>query len=291
VSKEELRAAVLQMAEELGRVPSLEELTVKAGISRRQIRRQFGTYQRCLESCGLVQKGSRRRIGLEAMFQDWVRVVRSLEKLPTIMEYDDLGKFSSTPVKASFGSWGQVPEAMKTHAESQGRLEEYKDVFELVAKSRIGRPQISMEQSTLSAPKMLTDQPVYGPPIFPGGPLIFAPTNEAGVQFLFGAVAERLGFLALRIQTEFPDCEAMRIVEGGRLQRVRIEIEHRSHNFLHHMHDPGGCDLIVCWEHNWPQCPLEVIELKTAAKKIALHPEHGLCRNCRRAMETGEEDL
>ena len=23
------------------------------------------------------------------------------------------------------------------------------------------------------------------------------------------------------------------------------------------------CDLIVCWEHNWPECPLEVIELKS----------------------------
>jgi hypothetical protein len=32
------------------------------------------------------------------------------------------------------------------------------------------------------------------------------------------------------------------------------------------MHDPNGCDIIVCWEHNWPECPLEVIELK---KEIA----------------------
>jgi len=24
-----------------------------------------------------------------------------------------------------------------------------------------------------------------------------------------------------------------------------------------------GCDLIVCWVHNWPECPVEVIELST----------------------------
>jgi hypothetical protein len=27
---------------------------------------------------------------------------------------------------------------------------------------------------------------------------------------------------------------------------------------------PAGCDTIVCWEHNWPDCPVEVLELKTA---------------------------
>jgi hypothetical protein len=30
-----------------------------------------------------------------------------------------------------------------------------------------------------------------------------------------------------------------------------------------HGHDPKGCDIIVCWRHNWKKCPknLEVIEL------------------------------
>jgi hypothetical protein len=73
-------------------------------------------------------------------------------------------------------------------------------------------------------------------------------------------MTERLGFLVLRVQTGFPDCEAMRVV-GGRLRPVKIEFELESRNFLRHMHDPAGCDLIICWEHNWPECPIEVIEL------------------------------
>jgi hypothetical protein len=77
-------------------------------------------------------------------------------------------------------------------------------------------------------------------------------------------MSERLGFLVLRIQTEFPDCEAMRVVGENRLQMVRIEFEFQSRNFLRHMHEPTGCDLIVCWEHNWPECPVEVLELKKA---------------------------
>jgi hypothetical protein len=29
------------------------------------------------------------------------------------------------------------------------------------------------------------------------------------------------------------------------------------------MHSLDGADLIVCWTHNWPECPLEVLELKS----------------------------
>jgi hypothetical protein len=75
-------------------------------------------------------------------------------------------------------------------------------------------------------------------------------------------MAQQLGFVVHRLQTEFPDCEAMRRVGDERCQLVRIEFEFESRNFLKHMHEASGCDLIVCWRHNWPECPLEVLELK-----------------------------
>jgi hypothetical protein len=106
------------------------------------------------------------------------------------------------------------------------------------------------------------DQPVYGMPLLPT-PLSHSPTNELGVVFLFGAVARELGFMVMRIQAAFPDCEAMYEVEPGRWQRVRIEFEFESRNFVSHMHEVEGCDLIVCWNHNWKNCPLAVLELKT----------------------------
>jgi len=70
------------------------------------------------------------------------------------------------------------------------------------------------------------------------------------------------------IGTAYPDGEAWREVEPGRWQRVRIEFEFQSRNFLQHFHDPSECDLIVCWEHSWPGCPLEVVELKTAVSNL-----------------------
>jgi len=101
-------------------------------------------------------------------------------------------------------------------------------------------------------------------------PLICAPINEMGVVFLFGAVAERLGFWVLRIQTEFPDCEALRLVDEERCQLVKIEFEQESRNFLKHMHKVDECDLIVCWKHNWPECPLEVVELRELLPKLLM---------------------
>jgi hypothetical protein len=95
------------------------------------------------------------------------------------------------------------------------------------------------------------------------GPMVCAPTNEQGVLFLFGATAEKLGFAVLKLGTEYPDCEAFRVVEGDRLERVKIEFEFESRNFLKHLHDAKRCDLIVCWRHNWTECPLPVIELKS----------------------------
>jgi len=93
-----------------------------------------------------------------------------------------------------------------------------------------------------------------------GAPLDYAADNEQGVVFLFSHVArKRHGLRVERVQTGFPDCIAYRGTK-----RIRIEFEFKSKNFKDHHHDPKDCDLIVCWEHNWPGKPqrLEVLELR-----------------------------
>jgi hypothetical protein len=110
---------------------------------------------------------------------------------------------------------------------------------------------------------------VYGPPLsLPG--LGHEPANEAGVVFVFGMMAHRLGFRVLALQSGFPDCEAMREVQPGKWQRVRIEFEFLSRNFKEHGHDPDQCDVIVCWRHNWVECPenLEVLELRRVVRGL-----------------------
>jgi hypothetical protein len=74
-------------------------------------------------------------------------------------------------------------------------------------------------------------------------------------------------FKILRTQIECPDCEAMREVEPERWQRVGIEFEYESRNFLAHDHPLNSCDLIVCWNHNWQNCPLDVLQLSAVVKE------------------------
>ena len=120
---------------------------------------------------------------------------------------------------------------------------------------------------------MRGDRPVYGPAMVPAA-LIHEPINEMGVVFLFGTVAEKLGFMVTLVQAEFPDCEALREVGPRRWQRIRIEFEYESRNFLRHDHCAAECDLIVCWVHNWPECPLEVVELREVMGRLTTD-KHG----------------
>ena len=274
MTKQEVTTTILACAEKLGHVPSIPELMKHAGIDRPQIRKYFGNYELALEECNLEIPERGRKVEMDRLFRDWAGVVRTLKRLPSVYEYEKLSKYSVRPLRKRFGVWAQVPPSLKMYAEDHGLVEEWNDVLELVggpeglhAGGQAGGRQGSRGVATVEAAwwkkKVMFDRPMYGP-LIRSSALVYGPTNEMGVVCLFGAMAQQLGFLILRIQTEFPDCEAMRVVEENRLQPVRIEFEYESRNFLKHMHDPAGCDLIVCWEHNWPECPLEVIELKKA---------------------------
>lgn len=95
--------------------------------------------------------------------------------------------------------------------------------------------------------------------------LNYAPLNEKGVILLFGYYLKELGFSHLEeIRSGFPDAIGMKSTSKGRLQRVRIEFELKSSSFVRHNHPVDQCDVIVCWTNDWPDCPIPVIELRTA---------------------------
>lgn len=108
----------------------------------------------------------------------------------------------------------------------------------------------------------LKDRPLLGAPTrLPSFP--YEPVNEMGVMVLFSMLAQQLGFVIEAVQSGFPDCEAKIEVEPGCWQHFRIEFEYESRGFKLHGHDARQCDLIVCWRHNWKNCPphIQVLEL------------------------------
>jgi len=269
--KQQIIDMVLECTKKLERVPSHSELMQMTELSAKQIRWHFRSYSRLLRECGLERAGCGNRVDMDRLFRDWAAIVRELKKLPTTNEYINMSHYSVRPLITRFANWGQVPYGLKQQAEEHGWAEEWKDVMDIiVAQGRDIRKgaTTSTGEGPQRACRERLDREIYGP-LMRKSPLMCAPTNEQGVIFLFGAMAENLGFAVLRIRTEYPDCEAFRQLDEDRWERLKIEFEYESRNFLKHMHEPRHCDMIVCWRHNWPECPLEVVELKTAIAKNA----------------------
>ena len=272
MTREEVIAAIKQAAEELGHVPSLNELKASGKMTIHGIRKNFGHYVTALEACGLQKTGHGYKVSTEELFLDWIRVVRQLRKVPSLVEFEAMGKYSTGPYAKRFGGWLQVAPGLMRYALDQKLEAEWKDELDIVKAYLEDAPKETRNASWKSRPalkpQLRLDEPVYGPPMLPAH-LLLAPVNEQGVLFLFGAVAWKLGFAVVHVQSGYPDVTAFREIEPGRWQLVRIELEYESRNFLEHLHDPQKCHLLLCWEHNWPDCPLEVIELKSAVKNLA----------------------
>lgn len=98
--------------------------------------------------------------------------------------------------------------------------------------------------------------------------IVYEPINEQGVILLFAAVCYDLDFRIEGIRTRFPDALLKRKNERGRFSRCLAEFEYKSSDYKAHKHPLKGCDLIICWEHDWKECPIEVIELKGIVKKF-----------------------
>jgi hypothetical protein len=259
-SKEEIIAAIQECAQKLGHAPSISELQKMKGVLKGTIYNRFGNYRAALEACGLERSGPGYLTDPRVLFLDWAGVARTLGKIPTMGDYESRAKYSIQPLMRRYGTWGEVPSGMAEYARAQNMEGEWADVMEMIARRR-SSVQKTARRLVRPPASQKEDRPVYGTPLT-FSPLTFAPTHEGGVLFLFGTLAEELGFAVLRIQPSFPDCEAMREVSPGKWQWVRIEFELESRNFLAHGHPVAGCDVIVCWNHNWENCPLEVVELR-----------------------------
>jgi hypothetical protein len=269
LTKEEMKAMVVELAEKLGYSPSMPEIEHFTLLRRRLIRRSFGNLNGLLRECGLGARPSTQRVPIKRLFTEWAGVVRQLQKIPSITEFETITKKTVHCFQRRFLRWTRVPSAMWDYAKAEGLEEEWADVLELIRHHQeYGLATTVQWPGVPRWPLAIrSDRPVYGPAITTG-PMVNEPTNESGVIFLFGGLAVDLGFRATLIRTEYPDCEALREMAPGRWQKMKIEFEYESRNFVKHGHRIEDCDLIVCWIDNWLESPIEVIELRSALSKL-----------------------
>ena len=96
----------------------------------------------------------------------------------------------------------------------------------------------------------------------------WTPTNEMGVVALFIEFRKELGFPLIEfIRPNFPDAAVWEAASKGHIRRC-IEFEFRSSGYKSHLKSTRKCHYVVCWDHNWKDCPIPVIELKKEIPSI-----------------------
>jgi len=289
--KAELVGTLRRIAAELGTDSvSRTDFLRRTGLSERKIQLLFGGYNGLVEAAGLVPRrfpsSDAPTYSDEYMLNELVRVLRLPDSKLTVIFFEQNSNISPSACQRRFGGWINALKAAAARLDPArdtallGRIQEY-TAPALPPPARplnaelSPEPGMSPDVEDHGASDVLAEDRaapaargnLYGDFINFRG-LQHAPLNEQGVVFLFGMICRELGYVVEIVKPGFPDCEAKREVRPGMWQRVRIEFEFRSRTFYSHGHDPDQCDVIVCWEDNWPNCPIEVLELKSAVARL-----------------------
>ena len=170
---------------------------------------------------------------------------------------------------------GKTPEAtMWSALYLEGQRKGIKSRFIRVGKdkwglSEWGKEMIKVEVERYNREtkeiKLKIQKSIVGDPLNFDG-LQYAPINEQGVVFLFGKLHNEIGIIIEAIQAGFPDAKGRKKQQRG-WEEVAIEFEYRSSNFEAHKHPVEKCDMIICWIHDWNECPIEVVELKSIVER------------------------
>lgn len=109
------------------------------------------------------------------------------------------------------------------------------------------------------------------------------PRNEVQVREMFSHRLPEFGYHIVRSGEVYPDW----LLVNDEGEFVYAEVEHRSSHFAVHNHDPGLCDLVVCWEHDEPEIPVRVFELFSGEHFEPQHPAEPKYKNTLRIHWSG----
>jgi hypothetical protein len=263
ISRAAIIARMKAVARRLGRRRlTRDEFCRESGISRKAIRRHFPRFWDLLRAAGLEDHPPNRPLDDDALLRALRDGFVAAGGIVGQWRFMKLGRQHVNTFKKRWGGWDRALAALRDWLLRHDPKFPYLDALDR---------HCAQAGATKAAPPP-ADR-CYGE-LVRFRALEHAPTSESGVIFLFGMVAAELGFVLEALGTAFPDAEVKRR-DGSGWRRMRVEFEHQSRNFRAHGHDPAGCDLIVCWEHNWPDCPVDILELRSALKTLTEAPVSG----------------
>ena len=265
-SREEMIAALRALAARIdARELTCRRFLEETGVSRRLFYRHAGTWLALCQAAGMIPVMSNARIPDEALLAAMRDAFVAAGGVGRYAAFERHFAYSARVLWARFGSWAEA--LVRFEGWARVHAPEFPHFDSLtIARNKAERRRKSHSPAAGPIWDPTAARPC-GEPVRLGA-LLHAPINENGVILACGMFADRLGFAIESVAVGFPDCIAKRRLGAERWQTVRIEFEYRSHSFRDHKHDPAGCDLIVCWAHDWADCPLPVIELKSALARL-----------------------
>ncbi|MCC6948218.1 MAG: hypothetical protein IT539_10675 [Bradyrhizobiaceae bacterium] len=268
MTRDDILQKIRETSARLGKSPlSFSEFQRETGITQRKVYSHFDGWREACEAAGIEAFTQNIKVEddqlLEAMRQTFIEC----GGIVTVYKFGRKFPYSVSLFDNRFGGWNGAKAALAEWIQKNGY--DFPHLDELLKGSK-GSVASTNELSVVSsAPPKWESQRAqqYGEFLNFRG-LQHAPINEQGVVFLFGMIAHEIGYRVEAVQQGFPDCEAKRHVGGGRWERVRIEFEYQARTFHDHGHDPSRCDVIVCWENNWSDAPIEVLALRDVISKL-----------------------
>jgi hypothetical protein len=268
-TKDDLIAAAQAVARRLGASAlSIAEFRDATRIGPKRVYKQFGSWRAFCAAAGLTPRHSAPVIPDETIFRALHDAFLACGGVIAGPEVERRLPFCRNVLYRRSGSWPGALVDFAEWADKHAPAFPYRaELSERIAKQRT-RARLVNAPPPSGPPWPATGARLAGEPLH-DRPLQHEPINEYGVVLAFGMMAKELGYIVDSVAGAFPDCIAKRRVGERRWAPVRIEFEFKSRNFVDHGHDPKGCDVIVCWEHDWPDCPLEVLELRAAMAPAA----------------------
>lgn len=271
-TKEKIISAAKQASNQTKGPLSRSEFIRKTGISEWQINKFFpeGRWSEVKRLAGIDRHPmDRKSLSDQELLKEFDKVVSDLNSVPTTTVFDQKASISYDVIKRRFGGIKGILSKYREWLKENRPDSHLLELTDIQSKHEILQPPLSPSATTTKGKARWNkiEGPEFGVPIDFRG-FRHAPTCEDGVIYLFGMVSYELGFIVEAVHAAFPDCEAKRHIGKGRYQRVKIEFEYRSSNFRAHGHDPTGADMIVCWIHDWLECPIEVLELRSAIDEL-----------------------
>jgi len=267
---EEIKRIALKQNLENGSVFRQSLFKKESNINIANVSRHFDGWTEAVTLAGFKPDTSKVKKTEDELWEEFLRVCTQLDKIPGRLDFERNTNFSDNIYVERWHNWDVIKKNFKEWL----KVKHPKSKFIVQLPEEKIRKKIKPVDKPVERPK----GPIVWSPTkdtFCGAPmnfrgLMYEPINEQGVIFLFGKISEEMGFNIEAIQQGFPDCDGKRLINKNKnlWEPVSIEFEYNSKAFSEHGHDPEKCDVIICWNHDWADCPLEVVELKEEIKRL-----------------------